>query len=569
MQELTFTTDLCNDILAGGQTFLIQANGPDETYCQQDIARAVQKIGDHTISGHPPMATISWDLVNGFRELKDAKEKSRLDKGWKEAYDKKNDPIEALKTLLGGTEGPWGKENAVFIFRDLQEFFNIPAVCRAIRNGKNQRLFNVKQDVYRRPVVVLAGSILKVTDVMKDSFRILPYPLPKEDELREVIAVIERSVKGQMGEIPSEELRDQIAQGLLGLTRSNAENILAFAVRVAKKWVPEKPGDYSLVEIIEDRKANELQKSEILGYTPCFRLSGMEDVGGADLLKDWLGRRKRAFSKKARGLKLPLPKGIILGGPPGTGKSLIGSVTAKFLGLPLFELKYARAYGSLVGQTEERLDRGLQVIDSMGPTVVFIDEAEKLLSGANPKSATTNDVSQRAFGIFNAWMTKPERQAFVICTMNRVEGVPEEFRRKGRFDRIYLVNRPAAPERVDIAKIHLRKQTPSTFTGKEFAKLTKKQWDEFAVATKDFTGAEIADVITEARYAAFIERDDPFAEPSASELLDAVNKTTPQARTSASAGIEDMIAALADAEKISSHDDTETETDQTERSVQV
>lgn len=550
MRELTFAADLCNDILGGGQTFFVTATGPDETYCQEDIRRAVLELGKYTLGGHDPLATVTWDLINGFNELKPDNQ-SRLRKPLRDDLTKKTDPIEAVKSLLQGRDGPWAMESAVIIMRDMQEFFNIPAIARMFRNGRNQCLFNVGTKVYRRPVVILANSASKLTDAMRETFRLLPYPLPKEPELFDVVNKIEASTQAQIGTIKDEELKIGITQALLGLTKSNAENILSYAIRVVKKW------DNEIIEVVEDRKAQELQKSEILGYTPRFRLSGKEDVGGCDLLKGWLHTWKRCFTKKARELKLPPPKGMILGGPPGTGKSLLGTVTAAELNLPLFELRYARAYGSLVGQTEERLDRALQVIDSMGPSVVFIDEAEKLLAGSKPGGSTSNDVSTRAFGIFNTWLTKPNRQAFVICTMNRTEGVPDEFLRKGRFNKIFLVGRPAGTERIEIAKIHLRKQTPDGATAPLCSKLKAAQWKEFADATKDYTGAEIEEVITTARYRAFMNREE--AEPRFDELMEAVREVSAQAKSAQAAAVEDMITKLADADPVSSVSDDESE----------
>jgi len=557
MRELTFSEDLCNDILAGGQGFFLSAAGLDETYCQEDIRRAVADIGKYTTDAHPPLACVCWDLIKGFWELRgpeDDAKKSYLKRGWREAYnDKMTDPIKALSTVIergDNDKNIWGDENVIFIFRDLQQFFNIPAVERLVRNGCNQRILNGNAKKGRRPLVVLAPNSSKLVDSMKATLRVMNYPLPTEEELTKVLSGIENSpsVKSKFGVIESDDLRERISRGMLGLPRSAAENILAFAIRIVAQEAREKSTKFGwsldVVRVIEDRKSQELQKSEILRYTPRHRLADMNDVGGCDLFKDWLSIWKKCFTRRARELNLMPPKGVILIGPPGTGKSLIASVVAADLGLPLFELNYARAYGSLVGETEERLERGLDTIDSVKECVVMIDEAEKLLAGAKAGSTTSNDVSTRAFGIFNRWLTMRKGLAFVICTCNRTEGIPDEFLRKGRFNEIFLVGRPADPERCDIAKIHLRKQTAKV-------SFSEKEWKKFAEATNGFVGAEIEEVVTMARYRAFEKRDS--GDPTIDELIAVAESITPQAKSKQAASIEDMIAAASDAKPVSSY----------------
>ncbi len=304
----------------------------------------------------------------------------------------------------------------------------------------------------------------------------------------------------------SEENRDAALQSALGLTTTEAEN--AFALSVV-----ENQGISSAV--IAREKARTLRKNGLVEIVETA--TSLEQVGGLENLKTWLTRRAGAFSESAATYGLPAPKGLLIVGIPGTGKSLTAKATASAFGLPLLRLDMGRVFGGIVGQSEANLRSVIQTAEAIAPCVLWIDEIEKGFSGNGSSGSTDGGTSARVFGSFLSWMQEKEKSVFVVATANDVSKLPPEFLRKGRFDEMFFVDLPDALERQQIWEIAIARhgRKPSDYDTAQLA----QDGDQF-------TGAEIEAVFVDALHEAFTEN----REPELKDIQGAIANTVPLAQ---------------------------------------
>ena len=263
-----------------------------------------------------------------------------------------------------------------------------------------------------------------------------------------------------------------------------------------------------------------LKRTAGLTYVHKQKIASADEVGGFDVIKKWISKRGVCFTAQAREHLIDPLKGLVLIGPPGTGKSLFARIIARTLEQPLVMADISSVFGSLVGESEKRMREMLQTIDAMEQCVVLIDEADKVWGGANDSTGDSG-VTRRIFGSFLTWLQEKESQAFVIMTMNRINGIPPEFLRKGRFDEIFYTDLPIEDERKEIFDIHLRKrgiEDPSSVCSEE-------EWHELIDQTDGFVGSEIEDVVKSARLSSFTDRN--LGVPDFEELLIATKETVP------------------------------------------
>jgi SpoVK/Ycf46/Vps4 family AAA+-type ATPase len=244
----------------------------------------------------------------------------------------------------------------------------------------------------------------------------------------------------------------------------------------------------------------------------------LDDVGGLDVLKGWLSRRVAAFTEDAREYGLPTPKGILVLGVQGCGKSLLAKAVSRAWGMPLLRLDLGRVFGRYIGESEASIRRAIQTAEAVAPAILWIDELEKGFAGASSESHDTG-VSARVLGTFLTWMQEKRKPVFVFATANQIRNLPPELLRKGRFDELFFVDLPTPPEREEIFAVHLRKRRrdPADF---HLAPLVER--------TEGFTGAEIEQVVTEALYAAYADHRRPLAQ---SDLEHAATEIIPLAVT--------------------------------------
>lgn len=340
-----------------------------------------------------------------------------------------------------------------------------------------------------RKTAVILSPVLKIPAELEKDVTVLDLPMPGEEELA---ATLDETVE-RMKDDPRVEVnlagdaREKIVKALHGLTRSEAENAL-FKVVVTRSRID--PED---VELLLTEKEQIIRKSGMLEYYATPERFG--SIGGLDELKRWLRSRGKAFSEAARAFGLPNPKGLLLVGVPGCGKSLTAKAVAAEWKMPLLKFDLGKVFGGLVGQSEENMRRALKMAEAVTPCIMWIDEIEKGLAGSRG-GAGDSGVTQRVFGHLLTWMEENQKQVFTIATANDIDGLPPELLRKGRFDEVFFIDLPAPQERATILAIHLTKH--------------HRDYRDFDIvrhsgATEGFSGAELEQAVISALYLAFAE----------------------------------------------------------------
>jgi SpoVK/Ycf46/Vps4 family AAA+-type ATPase len=269
------------------------------------------------------------------------------------------------------------------------------------------------------------------------------------------------------------------------------------------------------VELILEEKRQSIRQTQILEFYPST--TEISDIGGLDNLKEWLLRRGGAFSDRARKYGLPHPRGLLLAGIQGTGKSLTAKAISHHWHLPLLRLDVGRLFAGLVGESESRTRQMIQLAEALSPCVLWIDEIDKAFSGVEGRgdSGTTN----RVFGTFLTWMAEKTSPVFVVATANNIRTLPPELLRKGRFDEVFFVGLPNQEERSQIFAVHLGKYRPHNTRAYDI--------DRLAYETPDFSGAEIEQGIIEAMHIGFSQNRDFTTD----DILEAASQIVPLAQT--------------------------------------
>jgi SpoVK/Ycf46/Vps4 family AAA+-type ATPase len=252
---------------------------------------------------------------------------------------------------------------------------------------------------------------------------------------------------------------------------------------------------------------------------------GLDAVGGLNVLKAWIMKRKRSYTPAAEAYLLPPPKGVLIVGVPGTGKSLSAKAIGTALGVPTLRLDIGALFNSLVGESESRTRAALNLAEALAPCVVWIDEVDKGLAGASGSGAGDSGVTKRVFGTIITWMQERKRPVFLVATANDVTNLPPEFLR--RWDEIFAVDLPTEEERAAIFYIHLQKRKRMPLA-QRFNIATDTRASLAITATEEFTGSEIEKVIEAAMYDAF---DEDGREFTIDDIISAARRTTPLAQT--------------------------------------
>lgn len=279
------------------------------------------------------------------------------------------------------------------------------------------------------------------------------------------------------------------------------------------------------IDLILEEKQQTIRQTQILEFYPASER--ISDIGGLDNLKDWLLKRGSAFSEKARQYGLPHPRGLMLVGIQGTGKSLTAKAIAHHWHLPLLRLDVGRLFGGLVGESESRTRQMIQLAEALAPCILWIDEIDKAFAGFDGRgdSGTTS----RVFGTFITWLAEKSSPVFVVATANNIQSLPPEMLRRGRFDEIFFVGLPTQEEREAIFSVHLSRLRPHNLSAYDLNRL--------AYETPDFSGAEIEQSLIEAMHIGFSQNRDFTNE----DVLEAVSQIIPLARTA-----QQQIEALQD-----------------------
>ncbi len=403
------------------------------------------------------------------------------------------DPLAALDQILAAPD------QSVFLLKDFHPFMNDHMVIRKLRD----LIFTLKTS-YK--TIVLLSPQLKLPMELEKEISVVDYQLPTVNDLDRLLEGIIQSVKGNttidVDLTPTE--REQVLKAASGLTSNEAENVFA------RSLVEKRTFD---IDVILGEKEQIIRKSGILEY---YRTDeGMGDVGGMDLLKGWMNQRTASFSDKAREYGLPEPKGMLLLGVQGCGKSLTAKAIAGLWRLPLLRLDVGKIFGGIVGQSEENIRKAIATAESVSPCILWTDELEKGFSGTQSSGISDGGTTARVFGTFLAWMQDKKHPVFVVATSNDVTSLPPELLRKGRFDEIFFVDLPNAEERAEIFSIHLKKRKRD---------VTKFDLIELGKLSVGFSGAEIEQTVVSALFGAF---DEDAREVRQSDLVKSVKESVP------------------------------------------
>lgn len=402
------------------------------------------------------------------------------------------------------------REPGIYILKDLHPLM-APDVVRWLRDAVASF-----KDTHK--TIVLMSPVLEVPIELEKEVVVLDYALPDMTELNQVLS--QQIEQGRMRR-PSTETREKLLKAALGLTRDEAEKVYRKAQVVAGRLTEAE------VEIVLSEKKQLIRRNGILEYIE--EDETIDSVGGLEELKHWLRQRSNAFTERAREYGLPQPKGMMILGVPGCGKSLIAKTTARLWGLPLMRLDMGRVYdGSMVGRSEANLRNALKTAESISPAILFIDEVDKAFAGSTGSADSDGGTSSRIFGSFLTWMQEKTSPVFVMATANRVERLPSEFLRKGRFDEIFFVDLPNTEERKEIFKIHLSKRRRD---------ITRFDLDQLVSICDGFSGAEIEQALVAAMYEAFAQ-DREFTQL---DIIAAVKATLPLSKT-----MSEQVTALRD-----------------------
>jgi AAA+ superfamily predicted ATPase len=435
---------------------------------------------------------VTWSITQGLRTHVERGPAAAQEAGAK-------DPGEALAAIAKL------RDPSLVVLKDFHPFLSDPIVVRALRELAGQL-----KSTYT--TVMLVSPVLNVPTELEKDICVLDVPLPTADDLlrllREIVKVV-RTGKSATVEL-TKESAERLIDASLGLTLSEAENAFAKAIAQDQKLSVD---DVSLV-LAEKRQV--IRKGGLLEYCPADE--SLANVGGMESLKRWLGRRGNAFGEAARSFGLPAPKGVLLLGVQGCGKSLTAKAIASTWGLPLLRLDMGRIFSGLVGSSEENMRRAVRMAESIAPAVLWVDELEKGLAGVGSSHDGDSGVSARVFGSFLTWLQEKTAPVFVVATANRIEALPPELLRKGRFDEIFFIDLPGDAERQQIFAIQLarHRRDAASFDLSELAKLSRS-----------FSGAEIEQAVVSALYSAF----DAGTELAQQHLVEAIGETLPLAVT--------------------------------------
>jgi SpoVK/Ycf46/Vps4 family AAA+-type ATPase len=403
------------------------------------------------------------------------------------------------------------KDPGIFIFKDLHPFKDSPAVTRCLRDA----IVALKGT---RKTIVLMSPVQEIPIELEKEVVLLDFPLPDMSELDEVLSTEMNRARGNS--ISTEE-REKLLKAALGLTRDEAEKVYRKARVMAKQLTAEE------VDIVLSEKKQLIRRNGILEFMDVDET--LDSVGGLEELKHWLKQRSDAFTERAREYGLPQPKGMLILGVPGCGKSLIAKTTSRLWGLPLLRLDLGRVYdGSTVGRSEANLRNALRTAESISPAILFIDEIDKAFAGGVGSADSDGGTSSRIFGTFLTWMQEKTSPVFVMATANRIEKLPSEFLRKGRFDEIFFVDLPNAEERKDIFQIHLQKRRRD---------IERFDLEQLTKVCDGFSGAEIEQGLVSAMYEAFAQG----REFTQLDIIAAIRATLPLSKT-----MSEQVTALRD-----------------------
>ena len=403
----------------------------------------------------------SWDFVDGYTNNPN-----------NEGFAKRN-PLQALELV----ERLNAETPALFLLKDFNRFLTDLSISRKLRNIS--RILKLQPKT-----IIIIGSDLTIPIELQDLVTVVQFQLPSEEEINQELTRLVNSLNIKI----DLQLFENLTRACQGLSLERIRRVLSKIIATYQTI------DDNSIAVLLSEKKQIISQTEILEYTSVNEK--IVNLGGLNNLKAWLKKRKTAFSIQASNYGLPTPRGLLLVGIQGTGKSLTAKAIANDWQLPLLKLDVGKLFGGIVGESESRLRQMINVAETISPCILWIDEIDKAFT--NTESKGDSGTSNRVLATFISWLSEKTRPVFVIATANNIDLLPLEIIRKGRFDEIFFLDLPKKEEREEIFKIHLQKFRPNTWESFDYVQLAK--------FSESFSGAEIRQSIIEGMYHAFYEK---------------------------------------------------------------
>lgn len=411
------------------------------------------------------------------------------------------DPLAALDQVIDQVEP------AIFILKDFHPFLtrNNFAVVRRLK----EIALHLKNSF---KTILIIAPVLDIPEELEKEITVLNHPLPTHAELSELLDRIIEDVR-QLSRVTialDDPGRERLLQAAMGLTLGEAENVFARIIVKSERI----SGD-DVNEVFAE-KQQIIRKNGLLEYYATEE--SFAHVGGLAALKGWLQKRASAFTEEARAFGLPAPKGILLLGVQGCGKSLCAKAVSSLWQLPLLRFDVGRMFGSLVGSSEENIRKAIAVAESVAPAILWVDEVDKAFAGSQSSGVSDGGTTARVFGTFLTWLSEKTAPVFVVATANDISQLPPELLRKGRLDEIFFVDLPSAEERAEIFRIHIARRGRAP-----------EQFDVSALVERSagFSGAEIEQATISGLYDAFYAQ----TELTTLHVLESLRQTVPLSKT--------------------------------------
>ena len=424
----------------------------------------------------------SWDFVDGYQG-------NPNDTG----FAAKN-PLEALELIDKLTP----ETASVFILKDYDNFLKDLSIIRKLKN------LNRSLKTQPKNLIIISPEV-NIPDTLKEFVTLIEFPLPTYNEINEELIRLMTSLKQDI----SDELLVNLTTACQGLSLERIRRVLSKVIAQSGNI------DESSPCLVLDEKKQIIQQTQLLEFS--VNDKKITDLGGLDNFKDWLKLRAEAFLPAAKEYGLPYPKGLLLVGVQGTGKSLAAKTVASEWNLPLLRLDFGRLFASLIGQSESRVRKMIQIAEALSPCVLWVDEIDKAFAGA--QSSGDSGTTSRVLATFLTWMSEKTSPVFVVATANNIEWIPPEIIRKGRFDEVFFLSLPAREEREAIFRVHLKKSRPNQFE--------KFQIPVLGDLSKNFSGAEIEQVVVDAMRLGFNQEREFTTE----DIIISIQNCVPLAQT--------------------------------------
>ena len=423
----------------------------------------------------------SWDFVDGYTNNPN-----------NEGFAKRN-PLQALELV----ERLTSETPAIFLLKDFNRFLADISISRKLKNISRMLKLQPKS-------IIIIGSDFNIPKELQDLITVIQFQLPVEGEISQELTRLINSLNINV----NADLFESLTQACQGLSLERIRRVLSKIIATYKTI------DENSISILLSEKKQIISQTEILEYWSVNEK--ITNIGGVENLKDWLKKRKSSFSLQAANYGLPTPRGLLLVGIQGTGKSLTAKAIASEWQLPLLKLDVGKLFGGIVGESESRLRQMIEVSETLAPCILWIDEIDKAFSINESKG--DSGTSNRVLATFISWLSEKTKPVFVVATANNIDLLPLEIIRKGRFDEIFFLDLPQTQERAQIFQIHIEEFRPNTWESFDYEKL--------AQLSEAFSGAEIKQSIVEAMYHAFYEQREFTTE----DICFALNELIPLAQ---------------------------------------